>query len=133
MASILGKLPEFLYERPEGVVRVRGMKLLLEGVIYLHRQGIAPEEMLQAYSDLDPRVAAKIVDYYERNREMVDKYVAQVEREWEEDRRVTRAWQTSAEFQAWRKAAIESRKRGEPPPYDMPLREAFEATAELRR
>ena len=130
MASLLGKLPDFLYERPEGVVRVRGMKLLLEGVIYLHRDGITPNDMIEAYSDLDPRIAAKIVAYYERNREAVDEYVAQAEREWEEDRRITTAWQASPEFQKWRKAAIQSRKRGEPPPYDMPPREAFQASPE---
>ena len=133
MASVLGKLPDFLYERPEGVVRVRGMKLLLEGVIYLHRDGVTPDDMIEAYSDLDPAIAAKIVDYYERNRAAVDEYVADAEREWEEDRRVTTAWQASPEFQAWRKAAIESRKQGEPPLYDMPPRGAFEVSAEPAR
>lgn len=118
MASILGKLPDFLYERPDGVVRVRGTKLLLEGVIYLHRAGISPEEMPGSYSNLDVGVAAKIVDYYERNRVVVDEYVAQTERDWEENARATRAWQASPEFQEKRRRHIEERKRKRLPPYD---------------
>ena len=110
MATVLGRLPEFLNERPEGVVRVRGMKLLLEGVIYLHRDGIAPERMVESYPDLDVGVAAQIVDYYQENREAVDGYVAQVEREWQKARIENEDWLASRGMEPTR-VIIAQRKR----------------------
>ena len=95
MATVLGALPDFLYESPAGTVRVRGSRLLFEGVIYLHRAGEKPERMKEAYLNLTDELAVQIVDYYEQNREIVDEYVAECERSFEESRRDHEAWQIS--------------------------------------
>ena len=95
MASELGVLPDFLYERPEGTVRVQGMKLLFGGLAHQHLEGDTPEQMVEAYPSLDVGVARQIADYCERNREAVEAYLERVEREYEEEKLAHETWEVS--------------------------------------
>jgi hypothetical protein len=87
------------------------MKLLLEGVIYQHREDRTPEQMRQPYPDLDIGIAMKIIDYYAHNRESVDEYVAQTERDYEKARLETEARQASMGIEPLR--VIRQRRRAQ--------------------
>jgi uncharacterized protein (DUF433 family) len=74
-----------------GVARVGGTRVTLETVIIAFSLGATAEEILQRYPALSLADIYAVISYYLHNREEVDAYVEQAEREEEAFRKENEA------------------------------------------
>lgn len=68
-----------LSQDAHGVLRVGGTRVTLETVLYAWRQGETPEQIVQDYDALALADIYTIVAYYLRNRDALDRYLAERE------------------------------------------------------
>jgi uncharacterized protein (DUF433 family) len=62
-----------------GTVRVGGTRLTLESVLDVFKQGASPQEIVEAFSDLDLADVYAVLTYYLRHRADVDAYLQEQE------------------------------------------------------
>jgi uncharacterized protein (DUF433 family) len=70
-----------------GAVRVGGTRLTLESVLDVFKQGASPQEIVEAFSDLDLADVYAVLTYYLRHRADVDAYLQEQEAKAEAIRR----------------------------------------------
>lgn len=70
-----------------GVARIGNTRVTLETVIITFWQGASPEEIAHRYPSLKLAEVYAVISYYLHNRDEVDRYVEQAERESEAVRR----------------------------------------------
>ena len=70
-----------------GAVRVGNCRVLLAIVIYEFQQYSSPEEIVSKYPTLDLGDVYLVIGYYLHNREAVDRFLAERERQAEENRK----------------------------------------------
>jgi len=70
-----------------GTIRVGNTRVTLETVVYAFNQGIAPDEILSQFPSLELVDVYAAVFYYLSNREAVDRYIQQQEKEAADIRR----------------------------------------------
>jgi uncharacterized protein (DUF433 family) len=64
---------------PHGTVRVGGTRLTLETVLTVFKQGASPQEIAEAFPDLELSDVYAVITYYLRHRTEVDAYLHEQE------------------------------------------------------
>jgi uncharacterized protein (DUF433 family) len=63
----------------EDTYRVAGTRISLDSLVYLYREGISPEGMVESYPALTPEQVYGALAYYLANRKEIDHYLAQAD------------------------------------------------------
>jgi uncharacterized protein (DUF433 family) len=80
----------------DGVYSVGGTRVLLDSLVYLFREGMSAESMVESYPVLTLEQVFGALAYYLANQEEIDSYLAGEERRAGMEHRESR--QTNAEF-----------------------------------
>jgi uncharacterized protein (DUF433 family) len=75
-------VPLTLWE--DGTIRVTGTRLLLDMIINAHKQGDIPEIIAESFPSVSVAEVYAIIAYYLNNKEKIEKYLAEQEKEAEE-------------------------------------------------
>jgi uncharacterized protein (DUF433 family) len=67
-------------KKTEGVYRVGGTRISLDSLVYLYREGISAEGMVESYPALTLEQVYGALAYYLANQKRVDSYLAEGER-----------------------------------------------------
>lgn len=81
----------------EGDLRVGQTRVMLDTVVYAHRMGRTPEQIVQSFPTLDLRDVYTVLAWYLNNRTDVDAYIEQREKAGEEIRQRIEKLQGSSE------------------------------------
>jgi uncharacterized protein (DUF433 family) len=88
-------VPEFesvpLYTDKDGVIRIKGTRVVLDVVIEEHLDGVMPEEIVRRFPTLRVSDVYLLIAYYLRHRNEVDTYLAEREQAAEELRQKVEA------------------------------------------
>jgi uncharacterized protein (DUF433 family) len=76
-------LPEFLTEWPYGEIMLTGHRVSLYHLISCYQQGYTAARLHEEFPTLAPDLIARVLDFYHRNRDEVDGYVARYAEESE--------------------------------------------------
>jgi len=74
--ALFERLPDCLHWSPDGEIRVTGHRIGLYHLIYYYHEGYNAEMLLEQYPTLDLELIQQVLDFYARNRQLVDEYVA---------------------------------------------------------
>lgn len=74
-----------------GMVRIGGTRVTLDTVIACYQQGDTPERIVDGFPTLKLADVHTVIAYYLRHQEEVDRYLAENEREADEQRRLYEA------------------------------------------
>src|SRR5258708_33783375 len=81
-------MPELVHKvyvtKVEDAYRVAGSRVSLDSLVYLYREGLSPESMVDSYSTLTLEQVHGALAFYLANREEIDKYMEEGERLEEE-------------------------------------------------
>ncbi len=70
----VGTVP--LVQLENGAVRFAGTRVSLESIIFLHKQGQTPQQINDAFDLISTHDIEKAIEYYEAEKECVDRYLA---------------------------------------------------------
>jgi len=73
--ALIASLPDCLYWRPVGEIRVVGHRIGLYSVMKRHQAGCTPDELLKELPTLSPEEIRAIIAFHHENCELVDSYV----------------------------------------------------------
>jgi uncharacterized protein (DUF433 family) len=71
------KLPEFLFDHPDGEIRLVGTRIGLSHVVDLYNDGYKPEQIYEQFLSPSLEHIKQVIAYYEANRAEVDAYLEQ--------------------------------------------------------
>ena len=71
-----------------GMVRIAGTRVTLDTVVACYQQGDRAEDIVEGFPTLSLADVHAVIAYYLRHQEEVDAYIAQNEREGDEQRRL---------------------------------------------
>jgi uncharacterized protein (DUF433 family) len=60
----------------DGVYRIAGTRVSLDSLVYLYREGLSPESMVESYSSLTPEQVHGALAFYLANQSEIDEYLA---------------------------------------------------------
>lgn len=89
-------MPKEYVNLSEGVFRVAGTRVSLDSLVYLFREGMSAESMVESYPALTLEQAHGALAFYLANQNEVDAYLAEGQRAAESQHRQSR--QTNAEL-----------------------------------
>ena len=78
------------FENPY-VIRIKGRRIGLEHIVERYKAGQSPEQITAYFGDLPVESVYAAIAYYLHNQATIDAYVADIEREFEEQVRQARA------------------------------------------
>ncbi len=81
MAIVTDRFNEVISVNEAGVWRVAGTRVSVDTVVNLFNDGASPEEIAIRFDTLDLKKIYSLITYYLHNRERVDKYLADSEKE----------------------------------------------------
>jgi uncharacterized protein (DUF433 family) len=84
--TMLAKPPP-LEQADDGTIRVGGTRVTLATVVHAYQAGASAEEIALAYDCLKLADVHEVIGYYLRNRETVDRYLAEQQQRAAETRR----------------------------------------------
>jgi len=87
IAETLVAKPPPIHEDADGVLRVGGTRVTLDTVVHAYEDGADAKEIVRRYSSLKLADVHAVLSYYLENREQVELYLAERERQAEEWRR----------------------------------------------
>lgn len=79
--------PPPLQTGPDGIVRVRGTRVMLDSILHAYRRGDTPEEIGEGFPTVSLADIYAVIAYYLRYRDEVDAYLAEQEAAGEQIRR----------------------------------------------
>ena len=74
-----------------GIVRIAGTRVTLDTIIGAYNRGDTPEEIFEGFPSISMADIHSVIAYYLRHQEDVDRYLAENDREAEEQRRLYEA------------------------------------------
>jgi uncharacterized protein (DUF433 family) len=80
----------------EGAYRVGGTRVSLDSLVYLYREGMSVESMVESYPALTPEQVHGALAFYLANRKQIDAYLEDGRREAESQHELSR--KTNAEL-----------------------------------
>lgn len=81
MAVLVDTIEDVITFNEAGVWRVAGTRVSVDSVLYAFNSGSSPEEIICQFDTLDLKKVYALINYYLHNREYVDKYLAESEKE----------------------------------------------------
>lgn len=81
MAVLTDTFQDIITVNEAGVWRVAGSGVSVDSVLYAFNSGSSPEEIVWQYDTLDLKRVYALIAYYLHNRERVDKYLEESEKE----------------------------------------------------
>lgn len=81
MAVVADILQDIITVNEAGVWRVAGTRVSVDSVIYAFNSGSSPEEIAWQFDTLDLKKVYAVINYYLHNRERVDQYLTQSEKQ----------------------------------------------------
>lgn len=75
-----------LMRTPEGSIRVTGTRVGLASIIWEHRRGANPKQIVESFPTLTLAQVHAVLAYYLSNRDAVDGWIAEQEAEYERQR-----------------------------------------------
>ncbi len=81
MAVLVDTIEDVITVNEAGVWRVAGTRVSVDSVLYAFNSGASPEEIVWQYDTLDLKKVYAVINYYLHNRERVDQYLAESEKE----------------------------------------------------
>lgn len=99
-----------LFLSKDGTIRVKGTRLPVDRIIYLHNQGEIPESIFESFPSDAYSIADiyAIIAYYLSNKEKFDKYLAEREKEAQRIREEIESRPGyKEESEEWRKKILE--------------------------
>lgn len=108
MAVLLDTIDDVITVSEVGVWRLAGTGVSLDSVIYAFKSGASPEEIIWQFDTLDLKQVYAAINYYLHNRESVDSYLANSEKE---AARIERKLSKDFPLPAGLKARIDARRR----------------------
>jgi uncharacterized protein (DUF433 family) len=91
-------LPEFLVSHPDGEIRLRGHRILLDEVVAFFNDGEDAGRLQERYPSLGKALIDAVTSYYEANRPEIDAYVAERAAQAEQLRKTAPPGQNLAEM-----------------------------------
>lgn len=92
-----------------GTIRVGGTRVRLDTIVYAFNQGYTAEEILSQFSALELADIYGVISYYLSNREAVDEYIQQQEKEAAQ---IKEQLESRPGYQAFRQKLGASKKAG---------------------
>jgi len=89
-------MPKEYVTNIEGVYRVRDSRVSLDSLVYLFREGMSVESMVESYPALSPEQVHGALAFYLANQEQIDAYLADGQHAAESQHQQSR--QTNAEL-----------------------------------
>src|ERR1700730_8749341 len=77
--SLTGAMSKVYVTKVEDTYRVAGTRISLESLVYLYREGISPEGMVESYPTLTLEQVHGALAYYLANQKEIDHYLAQAD------------------------------------------------------
>ncbi len=74
----------YAYQTPQGSWRVTGSRVSLDSIIHAHREGRTPQEIVEWFPTLSLEQVHGAIAFYLHHRELLDAYMEQQQRRWEE-------------------------------------------------
>src|SRR5438445_8513867 len=108
MAVLVDTVEDIITVNEAGVWRVAGTRVSVDSVIYSFNSGASPEEIVWQFDTLDLKKIYAVINYYLHNREKVDKYLAEGEKE---AKRIERRLKKEFPLPAGLKERIDARRR----------------------
>lgn len=90
-----------------GTVRVAATRVTLDSVLTRHREGLSPEQILECYPTLLLSDIREVIEFCDTQRDMVDAYMAEREREGDE---IEAAWRAAWDVDAYAQSLIDRRE-----------------------
>jgi uncharacterized protein (DUF433 family) len=81
--ALIDRLPDCLHWSPDGEIRVLGHRIGLYHLIYYYKEGYNAEMLLCQYPTLDLELIQQVLDFYGRDRQLVDEYVKEYDADLE--------------------------------------------------
>lgn len=75
----------------DGSIRVVGTRVLLEIIVNAYKNGDSPEEIAYSYPSISLKDTYAVIAYYLNHKDQVELYLAEVERQSEEIRKIIEA------------------------------------------
>jgi uncharacterized protein (DUF433 family) len=75
---------ESYFDFSHGEIRIQGTRVYLDNVIYYYNEGMRPEDITRHLPSLRLEQIYASITYYLANRKMVDEYMEEKERDFEE-------------------------------------------------
>jgi uncharacterized protein (DUF433 family) len=108
MAVLIDTIEDVITVNGVGVWRVAGTRVSVDSVLYAFNSGSSPEEIIWQFDTLDLKMVYAVINYYLHNREKVDKYLAQSEKD---AKRIERRIRKEFPLPAGLRDRIEARRR----------------------
>lgn len=108
MAVLVDAVEDIITINDAGVWRVAGTRVSVDSVIYAFNSGASPEEIVWQFDTLDLKKVYALINHYLHNRERVDAYLAQSEKE---SRRIGRKLRNEFPLPAGLKERMNARRR----------------------
>ncbi len=80
-----------LTKTKEGVIRIADTRVSIDSVIMAFKRGAEPETIQRSYDRLTLAQVYSVISYYLNNRDELDEYLAQREKEFVENREANKA------------------------------------------
>jgi uncharacterized protein (DUF433 family) len=77
--SLRGAMSKVYVMKVEDTYRVAGTRISLDSLVYLYREGISPEGMVESYPALTLEQVHGALAYYLANQKEIDEYLAQAD------------------------------------------------------
>ena len=77
-------------KKTEGVYRVGGTRISLDSLVYLYREGVSVEGMVDSYPSLTLEQVHGALAYYLTNQKRIDRYLVEGERQAEVEHQASR-------------------------------------------
>jgi uncharacterized protein (DUF433 family) len=108
MAVLIDTIEDVITVNEVGVWRVAGTRVSVDSVLYAFNSGSSPEEIIWQFDTLDLKMVYAVINYYLHNREKVDTYLAQSEKD---AKRIERRIRKEFPLAAGLRDRIEARRR----------------------
>src|SRR5947209_19058075 len=82
---------DYVYQLPGGSWRVTGTRVSLDSVVHAYWQGDPPEVIAMNFPALTPEQVYGAIAFYLRHRDEIDRYLADQDARWEQDRKASEA------------------------------------------